>query len=315
MRIVFAGTPAVSIPALSALLGSSHEVVGVLTRPPARQGRSKRLIDSPVAAWAKEQGLDVLETSKPGEASALAWLQASGAQLGVIVAYGSLLKRPVLDVFAHGWINLHFSALPKLRGAAPVQTAILEQHGDIGTTVFQLDEGMDSGPILSIEDHYLDPTWTSGEALDHLALGSSAQLVSAVDAIADGSAHFRPQDVGPDDINVTVAPKLERKDGFIDFASEPGPTAARTRAVTPTPGAWTSLGGQVMKLGPVTVVDIDRSLDPGEIYAEKNRVLVGCSGGVVQLGQVAPAGKSWMDAAAWARGARLAPGQRLGTSE
>lgn len=317
MRVVFAGTPAVSIPGLSALLGSSHKVVGVVTRAPARQGRSKQLIDSPVAAWAKEQKLDVLETSTPGDAAALEWLRARDAQLGVIVAYGSILKRPVLDIFSNGWINLHFSALPKLRGAAPVQTAILEQHRNIGTTVFQLEEGMDTGPTLSIEDHYLDPQWTSGEALDHLALASSSQLVAAVDAIADGTARFTPQDTGLGDINVTFAPKLGRQDGFIDFASEPNATAARSRAVTPSPGAWTSFAGQVMKLGPLTIpdaADIPDSLEPGQIYVEKSRVLVGCLSGVVQLGQVAPAGKSWMDASAWARGARLTPGQQLGTS-
>ena len=315
MKIVFAGTPAAALPALEALVSSSHQVVGVVTRPPARKGRSKRLIDSPVGAWAKEQCLPVLETSHPSQPEAFEWLRERRADLGVIVAYGALLRADVLAVPSHGWINLHYSALPKLRGAAPVQRAVLAQDPTIGTTVFQLDEGMDSGEILSVVEHDLSPRWTSGEALDYLSRQSADQLVSAVDAIADGTAVFSPQNVGPNDENVTFAPKLGRGDAFVDFQLDPDATAAQIRAVTPAPGAWTTLRGQTFKLGPVKVALEVGALKPGQILVEKTRVLVGCRNGAVELGQVAPAGKSWMDAAAWARGARLSAEEKLGERE
>ncbi len=311
MRIVFAGTPSAAVPSLRALNSSDHEVVGVITRPPARQGRSKRLVSSPVAAAAEELGLTVLETTTPSSDDSLQWLSECNAELGVVVAYGALLRPVVLDALPHGWLNLHFSKLPAFRGAAPVQHAVLRREAVIGTTVFQLDQGMDTGPVLSVEEHLLPVDWTSGDLLDQLAEVGARQLVQAVDLIGRGQAVFTPQD--EDSFEVSLAPKLVREDGFIGFQDAPEATAARTRAVTPSPGAWTvDWRGQTMKLGPVTVAQSDGSLAPGEIQFDSHEVLVGCGNGAVRLSDVAPAGRKWMPADAWARGARPEPSDALG---
>lgn len=318
MRIIFAGTPEVAIPTLAALTDSKHQVVGVITRPPKRRGRSKKLFDSDVAAWAKERGLPVLETEKPGQETNQEWIKARNADLAVVVAYGSILPQSVLDLPKHGWLNLHFSQLPHLRGAAPVQHAVLRGDKEIGCTVFRLDAGMDTGLVLSSVLHPLSDTVTSGEALQFLAIKGAAQMLESVNQVAGGTAVFTPQVTGVNNEFVTYAPKLEREIGFIDFQASAAEVSARIRAVTPSPGAWTTLpGGTVLKLGPVQIALEDEenahgALVPGEVSGGKQAVKVLCNPGVVTLGEVAPAGKKWMKAADWWRGARLESGEQLG---
>lgn len=303
------------MPTLAALNDSRHQVVGVITRPAARRGRSSKLVDSPVAVFAREHELPLLETSKPGEQQALDWISSLDADLGVVVAYGAILRQAVLDATKLGWINLHFSKLPDLRGAAPVQRALLRGDHTIATTVFLLDAGMDSGPLISVESHRIDEGTTSGAALAQLAVLGAPQVLEAAQALQAGTQPV-PQDTGVDGDAITLAPKLSRQDGFVDFCEDATRVSNRVRAVTPAPGAWTlDPSGKQLKLRSVRAVD-EVSLSPGALVLDKRRLLAGCSGGgAVEVGEVAPAGKSWMNAADWARGARLDPGARLGQNQ
>ena len=321
LRIVFAGTPSVALPTLAALVASDHSVVGVITRPPKRRGRSKTLIPSDVGAFAQEMGLPVLETERPRDKASLAWIRATGADLGVVVAFGALLTQTVLDALPLGWINLHFSSLPDLRGAAPVQRALLRGDTELGISVFQLEAGMDTGPIFSSTRHSIDALTTSGEALQMLAEVGAAQVVNAVDGLDIGGVEAIPQDTGVYEENISLAPKLGRADGFVDFSATASQTVNQIRGVTPDPGAWTTTpDGSVMRLGAVSPTEAsafenslpDSGRRPGTLILQKNAVLVSCGAGAIRLGQVGPAGKKWMAASDWYRGARLADGASLG---
>ncbi len=311
MRIVFAGTPAPAVPTLQALLASEHEVVAVLTRPPARAGRGRALVPSPVAEAAREAGIEVIEASGFRDPEIRERVAALGADLGVVVAYGALIPQEVLDMPAHGWINLHFSDLPRWRGAAPVQWATLSGDTATASSVFLLEKGLDTGPVYSRLPVEIGRE-TAGELLARMAELGAPQVLSVVDAIAAGDAVAVPQD--EDDPRMTKARQLSHEDGFVDFAETAAEVDRRIRAVDPNPGAWTLLpDGRRLKLGALEPVEED--LPIGVVAATKKEVLVGCGSGAVRLGRVAPAGKGWMEAAAWARGARLPEGARLGAEE
>lgn len=312
MRIVFAGTPAPAVPTLTALLASRHEVVGVITRPPARAGRGRALVPSPVALLAEEHGLNLIEAPgflDPGVRERVAGLNAD---LGVVVAYGALIPEEVLAMPRHGWVNLHFSDLPRWRGAAPVQWSILAGDEWTASSVFRLEKGLDTGPIYSRLPLRIGRE-TSGELLETMAGLGAAQVLDVVDSIEAGTAIAVPQD--EEDPRKTRARQLSHDDGFIDFTAGADEVDRRVRALTPNPGAWTLLPtGARLKLDAVTPLPHGQA-GPGRIRASKTRVEVGCGEGAVELGRVAPAGKGWMDAAAWARGARLDEGARLGVKE
>ncbi len=312
MRIVFAGTPSVALPTLIALQKSGHQVVGVLTRPPARKGRSSKLIDSPVAEYAKANGLNLKESSRPSKEEDVRWIRDLEADAGVVVAYGALLTPSVLESTNLGWLNLHFSTLPDLRGAAPVQRALLRGDTQIGTTVFLLDPGMDSGPIVTVEQHAIGSGATAGEVLDQLAQTGSEQVIRSLDLIADSGFAPTPQDTGTDGNLITLAPKLTKEDGFISFSEGATRTVDRARAVSPSPGAWTTdASGRSMKLRGLQAAR-RQQLEEGHIGLEGQTLYVGTSESDVLVTDVAPAGKSWMKAADWARGARMDSSQRLG---
>lgn len=312
MRIVFAGTPAPAVPTLSALLASEHEVAAVLTRPPARAGRGRTLVPSPVALAAQEAGIEVIEASGFKDPKVRERVRALRADLGVVVAYGALIPQEVLDMPTRGWVNLHFSDLPRWRGAAPVQWSILAGDEATASTVFLLEAGLDSGPVYSRLPVEIGRE-TSGELLERMAELGAAQVLGVVDAIGDGTAVALPQD--EDDPRASKARRLSHADGFVDFSETADGVDRRIRAVTPNPGAWTLLpGGARLKLETVEPLP-DAEAGPGEIRVSKKTVELGCASGAVRLGRVAPAGKGWMDAAAWARGARLPEDARLGVEE
>lgn len=315
MRIVFAGTPNVAVKALQALVDSSHQVVGVVTRPAARKGRGRKLEPSPVGKLASELGIPVIETDTPAKPGAIEQIVNLEPDLGVAVAYGALLKSAVLRIPRLGWINLHFSNLPRWRGASPVQHTVMSRDPQAWTSVFQLEVGLDTGPVYDRRALDLTGRETAGELLDALAVIGSSQLVEVVDNLEQGKAVAVPQDEGPDFVNSTYAPRLSKADAFIDFGASALAVDALVRAVTPDPGAWTTVDGKILKLGPVVPAAIppgEPELAPGIVRAEKNCVLVGCVDGAVELGQVAPQGRKWMDASAWWRGARLESGIRMG---
>jgi len=296
------------VPALEALLASRHEVVAVLTRPDAPAGRGRHLSRSPVGEVADAHGIEVLTPRRPSEPEFQARLAEITPDLVPVVAYGALIPTSALEIPKHGWINLHFSLLPAWRGAAPVQHAVL--HGDevTGAAVFQIEEGLDTGPVFGTLTEPIRPTDTAGDLLNRLAAAGAELLVASVDAIADGVATPMPQPAE----GVSYAPKVTVEDAHVNWAAPAFAVDRRIRACTPAPGAWTTFRGDRLKVGPVRPVADVTDLAPGALRVERRRVLVGTATSTVELGDVQPHGKRAMAAADWARGVRLSDGEVLG---
>ena len=303
MRIVFAGTPEPALPSLRRLIDSPrHQVVAVLTRPDAASGRRGKPSPSPVAQLALERGIPVLRPERPNSDEFVSELNDLAPEACAVVAYGALLRDGLLAVPPHGWINLHFSLLPAWRGAAPVQAAIAAGDAVTGATTFRIEPALDSGPVYGVVTETIRPTDTAGELLDRLSISGAALLETTMDGIADGTLSPVPQ---PSD-GVTVAPKVTVDDARVRWDLPAHVVERRIRAVTPNPGAWTLVGELRIKLGPVTIDDsAPDPLAPGAIQVLRSGVRVGTASQPVLLGTVQPPGKKQMDAAAWARGARL----------
>ena len=270
-----------------------------MTRPPARRGRGKTMYPSPVADVAAQAGVELLETTTLKSPEIAQRIEDVHADLGVVVAYGGLVPPNVLAMPTHGWVNLHFSNLPRWRGAAPVQWAIRAGDATTASCVFNLEEGLDTGDVYSRVEVPIRHE-SAGELLASMAEAGAPQVLSVVDALADGSATA----IAQSSEGVTHARRLEHVDGYVSFTHDAAHEDRIIRSVTPNPGAYTLLpGGVRMKLDKATPVDRD-DLEPGQLEVTKKQVTVGCARGALVLGKVAPAGKSWMDAAAWARGAR-----------
>ncbi len=305
MRLVFAGTPAVTLPALDAIAASGHELLAVVTRPDAPAGRGRRLVRSPAGAWADERGIEVLTPQRPREPEFQQRLRELAPDCVPVVAYGALVPPSALEIPKHGWVNLHFSLLPAWRGAAPVQHAVL--HGDevTGASVFELEAGLDTGPVYGTLTEQIRPADTSGDLLERLATEGAGLLVAVLDAIEAGTAraHSQPAD------GVSLAPKLTVEDARVRWADPAFGVDRRIRACTPAPGAWTMLRGDRLKLGPVRPVANAAPLKPGELLVERTQVLAGTATTPVILGEIRAAGKKPMPATDWARGLRLEPGE------
>lgn len=296
MRVLFAGTPSVAVPSLDALIDAGFDVVAVLTRPDAPTGRKRVLTPSPVAARAAELGLEIIHAAKV-DAGVTARIAAARPDVAAIVAYGGLVPRPALDVPRHGWINLHFSLLPAWRGAAPVQRAVIAGDDITGAVTFQLEEGLDTGPVIGTLTEQIRPDDTAGALLERLSHSGSVLLAQTLSAIDSGAAHPQPQQG-----EVSLAPKLTIEDGRIDWSEPALAIGRRARGVTPEPGAWTMLDGQRVKLEPVLLRPGHSALAPGQLAVDGKSVLVGTGSHPVELVRVQPAGKKMMSAADWARG-------------
>ncbi|MCK6065293.1 MULTISPECIES: methionyl-tRNA formyltransferase [Microbacterium] len=298
MRLVFAGTPTAAAPSLRALAAGPHEVVAVLTRTDAPLGRKRVLTPSPVAQAAADLGIDVIKADRL-DAEVTGAVAALAPDLGVIVAYGGLVREPLLSTPAHGWINLHFSLLPRWRGAAPVQRALIAGDDTLGASVFQLVPELDAGPVFA-EEATPAGDLTAGEALDALALSGAGLLARVLDDIADGRAAAVPQVGEP-----TFAPKLTLADGAVDWTADADSILARIRGVTPEPGAHTTVDGARLKIVQAAAAAADApALAPGELALADRRVLAGTATRPVQLVTVQPAGRGAMAAGDWWRGLR-----------
>jgi methionyl-tRNA formyltransferase len=296
MRVVFAGTPQVSVVSLEALLASEHEVVAVVTRPDAVAGRGHRVTPSPVSAAARDHDIPVLAPAKPGEPEFIDQLTELAPDCCPVVAYGALIPQRVLDIPAKGWVNLHFSLLPAWRGAAPVQRAIMAGDDVTGAAVFQLEAGMDTGPVYGVVTEAIGPKDTSGDLLGRLAQSGAQLLVKVLDGIEAGALQAVPQSAD----GVSLAPKITVEDARVRWDEPAVAVDRRIRGCTPAPGAWTMLGDLKVKVQPVSTTD--ERLEPGRVRVDRNRVLVGTLTDAVALGTVQPAGKKAMAAADWARG-------------
>ena len=304
VRLVFAGTPEPALPALRRLIDSPrHHLIAVLTRPDAAAGRRGKPAPSPVAREALDRGIPVLRPSRPNSAEFAGELAELAPDCCAVAAYGALLGDGLLAVPAHGWINLHFSLLPAWRGAAPVQAAIAAGDTITGATTFQIEPSLDSGPVYGVVTETIRPTDTAGDLLGRLALSGAALLSTTLDGVADGTLTPRPQ---PSD-GVSMAPKITVEQARVRWDLPAPVIERRIRAVTPSPGAWTVIDELRIKLGPVHLDQPPKPLPPGAIQVDHKNVWIGTGSDPVRLGQIQPPGKKLMDAADWARGARLDP--------
>jgi methionyl-tRNA formyltransferase len=249
----------------------------------------------------------VLTPARPSDPDFLDQLIELRADCCAVVAYGALLPAAALAIPVNGWVNLHFSLLPAWRGAAPVQHAIL--HGDeiTGASTFQIETGLDTGPVYGVITEQIRATDTAGTLLARLAGSGAGLLAATMDGIADGSLSARPQSTD----GVSVAAKITVDDARVDWSQPAQHVDRLVRACTPAPGAWTMLGDERLKLGPVRICP-DEKAEPGELCVTKGTVRVGTATSAVELGDVQAPGKRPMPAPDWARGARPAPGERLG---
>jgi len=289
------------LPSLAALLDSGHEVAAVVTRPDAPAGRGRVLRASPVKELASAAGVEVLTPRSPREDPFLDRLRSLAPDCCPVVAYGALVPRAALDVPVHGWVNLHFSLLPAWRGAAPVQHALLAGDELTGASTFLLEEGLDTGPVLGVLTEQVRPGDTAGDLLDRLATAGAGLLVATLDGLEAGDLQAVPQPAE----GVSLAPKLTVDDARIDWNAPALRVDRVVRACTPAPGAWTTLRGRRVKLGPVQVTG--ERLPAGSLHGE----LVGTGTTAVRLSTVRPEGKGERAAADWLRGLRPEPGELL----
>ena len=301
MRIGVAATPDVAIPTLNWLLQSDHEIALIITQPDRPAGRGQVLQQTVVADWAQGHQIPVIKPESSQELRGT----IDDLDLVLTIGYGVLLPESILSLPQHGFLNLHFSLLPAYRGAAPAQRAL--QNGDLvtGVTVFQLDKGMDTGPIFVQQSINIDPSWRSFELLQHLSLLGPDVVQKSFDMIQNGESSKNQEGLA------TNAPKISKSEAKIDFTQDSVKIANAIRAFTYEPGAWTLWKGESFKIC-ATKVSNGPSGKPGQISVIDKSVVVATGSGTLELLRVIPSGKKEMDAIDWVRGARLTGGEIFG---
>ena len=297
MRILFAGTPSTAATVLQGLVSSGHEVVAVLTREDALVGRKKILTQSAVADAANNLGLPTIKANKV-DSEVTARISEYQVDLAVVVAYGVILRKEALEAIPNGWFNLHFSKLPRWRGAAPVQHSIWSGDKETGVTVFKIDEGLDTGAVLGLAETAIEPEETSGELLERLCVLGVSLLNQELPKIYAGTFRLFAQEG-----EITLAPKIQRIDARINFSATAKETEDLIRAMNPEPMAWCESSGDPFRILRAREVQGSFKLLPGEVTIEGERVLVGCGfDTTLELLEVQPASKTKMQASAWIHG-------------
>ena len=303
MRIGVAATPTVALPSLNWLLDSEHELVRTISVPDKPSGRGRVLTPSIVAQWSQEHDIACL---KPSHSDDLID-HLEDLDLVITIGYGVILPEKILSLPKYGFINLHFSLLPKYRGAAPVQRALLNGESVTGVTVFALDKGMDTGPIYVSQSCSIDPTWRANELLEALSQMGPKALADTFEMIVrNESPKFQSGDS-------TLAPKISVEEAQLNFKDSAHSITNRVRAFYPSPSAWTLFRGEKMKICRLGKIDSAPALAIGEVAVIANTVMVGCGlNESVEILELTPAGKNEMKASDWARGARILPGEIFG---
>jgi methionyl-tRNA formyltransferase len=293
MRIVYMGTPDFAVPALKALIDAGHAVTCVYTQPPRPAGRGQREQISPVHEEAVRRGIPVRTPVSLRSEGAQKDFAALKPDVAVVAAYGLILPKGVLAAPPYGCINIHASLLPRWRGAAPIQRAILAGDGETGITIMQMDEGLDTGPVLLQARRAIGPTTTAQDLHDSLALLGAQSIVTALEKLAPGLLPATPQPGG-----ATYAPKLTREEGRLDWRKPAAELERQVRAFTPWPGAWFELEGERCKVLSAAVADGNGA--PGTVLDDK--LTVACASSALSISRIQRAGKAAMDAEAFLRG-------------
>jgi len=306
------GTPEFAVPTLSELIGAGHDIAAVYSQPPRPAGRGMAERPSPVHAFALEQGIEVRHPASlkdKGEQSAFAALEADA---GVVVAYGLILPRAVLDAPREGCFNGHASALPRWRGAAPIQRAIMAGDAETAVNVMRMEEGLDTGPVCLAESVTIGPDMTAGELHDRLAEAGAGLMVRAMAALERGSLNCTPQ---PAD-GITYAAKIDKAEARIDFDRPAREVHNKIRGLSPFPGAWFEIenGDKRERVKALKSRLSDLTGEAGEVVASGERLIIACGGssGAVELVSLQRAGKKACGAAEFLRGVRIEAGARLG---
>lgn len=308
MRVLFFGTPDFAVPSLTALVGEGFDVVGVVTRADKPTGRHRSsLTASPVKLAALAEELTVLQPEKPSEPPFIEQVRALKPDVSVVVAYGHILKSDLLAVPRLGSVNVHASLLPKLRGAAPIERAILEGFTETGVTIMQMDAGMDTGPILHQVATPITPEETGGELRTRLAEVGALALVEALTLLEETGITPKPQL----EADATYAPKLAREEEQIDWGQDASLVARKIRAFDPSPGAWTPCRGRALKLFDGRIAADDTSAAPGTVLLTGESLRVACGFGAIEACEVQPEGKARMAVRAFVNGRGVAVGDVL----
>ncbi len=306
MDVVFFGSPDFAVPSLRALVGEGFNVKAVVTQPDRPQGRSRSTtVETPVKAAATAEGLEVLQPERPTDPAFVKRLQQLAPDVGVVVGYGHILRPELLRLPRRGMVNVHPSLLPALRGAAPIEWAILRGIEHTGVTIMLMDEGMDSGPILHQLPHRITPGTTAGELTAHLAEMGAQALIEALALWEQDVLKPVPQNAE----HATYAPKLTREIAHIDWSQPADVVARQTLALDPRPGAWTTHEGHEVKLFGARA--FPGRAHPGEVIEAATRLVVATGDGLIEVNEVQPAGKERMPARDWIRGRGTAVGRRF----
>ena len=301
MQIAVAATPEVAIPTLDLLLQSEYGLAAVITQPDRPSGRGLSMKESPVATWATANGVTL---HKPNSQSELAEL-AADFDLIATIGFGMIIKESILDLPKYGFINLHFSLLPRWRGAAPVQRAIEAGDAVTGVTVFKLDQGMDTGPIYRQSEFVLDSSATTQSLLSELADFGAPLVLETIAAIVAGeSARVQPIS------GASRAEKLSKDEGRIDWNLSAEMIERKVRAFYPNPGTWTTFRGSTLKIESVELSSHAPAL-PGEIIVVGKELYISCGSGTIKGVSLKPAGRSTMSGSAWLNGAQVEPGDKF----
>ena len=302
MRLGVAATPEVALPTLNWLQTSAHTLVRVISQPDKPSGRGQEMHSSPVSQWAKANSIELINPATVAEIDKA----LSDLDLLITIGYGRILPAQTLSIPKHGCINLHFSLLPKFRGAAPVQRAIEAGERESGVTVFALDPGMDTGPIYKSITVPIEPTMRSYELLEKLSVIGVTALENALIAIESGVAPV------PQTGQASIAAKITREEAALDWNASSRALHNKIRAFYPQPQAWTIFRGQPLKISSAKIAVTDIKLEPGELKVVGNDCLIGTGDACLVLEKLTPAGKKEMSALDWSRGARFESSERCG---
>jgi methionyl-tRNA formyltransferase len=295
LRIAIASSSRVALPTIEAIENSEHELIGFITTPDAPAGRGRALTPNEFANWASNTGREIAKPIDFAEMTAL--VVEMDPDLIITIAYGKLIPEQLLSQVKYGWLNLHFSLLPKWRGAAPVQWALKSGDNTTGVTVFQLDKGMDTGPIYAIRELKISESATTDSLLTELSVLGSAAVLAAIDSILSNIAPVKQILAG------SIAPKISKIDAAINWSLTCREVDSHIRAMVSKPGAWTRVGGVRLVINSARI--INGEYRAGELSKIGNAIVIGTSDGAMELAEVTPEGKRVMSGAEWFRGARI----------